>query len=61
MSAITVTLSIVLTLLVIYLIVMVGVLSAESGTYNKVMDDQKSLSATNDTLIKSIKSKFSIA
>lgn len=61
MSAITVTLAIVLTLLVVYLIVMVGVLSAESGTYKTAVSNQKTLSDTNDNLTKSIKSKFSIA
>jgi hypothetical protein len=61
MSAITVTLAIVLTLLVIYLIVMVGVLSAETGTYKKIKDERTTIDETNDSLVKSIKSKFSIA
>lgn len=61
MSAVTITFSIILTILLIYLIVMVGVLSAETGTYKQVLATQQLLSDANNTLVTSVKSKYSIA
>lgn len=61
MSYSTIILASILTALVIYLIVMVGVMSAETGTYNKVKDERTALNDANAALVKSVKSKFAIA